>query len=278
MSNRDIGMPLISVYIASWWFAMFSILVFVTSNGAPLAPELGWKEAEATTNQKITIELTREARDPNGDKITYVYDWRRNGEVVTAVNGGLEMPMRGKSVSGKNTVKGDVFEVTVTPDDGTMGDGALCSLPWRQCAGPGGAATASITIGNAPPRARVNFVDAEGVDVEDKDAIDHRSDVFLDLSCYDPDVNDAARAAREAGEEPVELPEGEEPADPCTYTIEWFKGADPIEDDEEREPDHTGENLGYRLTTADDTWRVRVTANDGEDDGEPRIESLKVVK
>ena len=280
--NRDLGVGALLGYMVIWWGLVAGLLVFVTSNAAPGEPVLKWAEEEATTTTKLAVEIDIEAPDADGDKIAYSYSWTKNGELALNSKG---EPFASKSISSKQTMAGDVWEVTVVPNDGSA-DGWGCSLPWRECAG-NVAVSQEVTIGNTPPRARVRFINPDATEDMEPSIVDWdgKSDIELELSCFDPDVIDLQRKEREeaaaAGEpepepepEPAEGEEAEEEEDddPCTYTVGWWAA------DAEIEEGATSEITALRLTRrelkANDSWKVIVVANDGTDDGDPVEETI----
>lgn len=274
MSNREIGMPMIVGYLGAWWGGVAMLFILVTSNNAPPPPELAWESDKPLTTTKIALKMPEFPVDADGDSVDYTYAWTRNGEPMPAKTG--------TSVPGRETMSGEVWEVSVTPNDGTM-DSWGCYLPWRECAEVGkNVAKLSITVANSPPRARVVFVDDKGVEFADDEA-PVRKDIHLALSCFDPDVADRKRAAAadaQAAPTPPPPAEGAVPAappvDPCTYKVSWWKA------DEEPEEGAVSEfiepMLPGRVTKLDESWKVVVIANDGEDDGEPVEETIKIVK
>lgn len=280
MAKRDINVGIVGVYLIGWWGFVAALLVYLTSNAAPGAPKLEWrdlKEEGAFTTTKLSVDIAMDAADADGDKVTYTYSWTVNGEPYTG-----DKP-NAKSMSTKQTKRDEVWEVTVRPDDGTN-ESWGCSLPWRQCAGdPANDAKLSITVANSPPRARIRFVDEEDKEPE---KFEERKLVKLDLSCADADFVDIKRAeAAKAKEEGRELPkpaEGEEPPDPCTYDVKWHKyvapeeGEEAAEITEETEADFTEMELPAKEAKAGDRWIVRVRANDGEVDGEWAEETLEI--
>lgn len=267
MAQRDVNIAIIAGYLVVFWGAVAGLFVFVTGNSAPGAPKLAWGEAEAVTTTKLEVEIATEAPDADGDESSYTYAWTRNGEPTD---------FKGKSISAKETLSGETWEVTVTPDDGTK-DGWGCNLPWRECAGEINAKL-SITVNNSPPRARIVFrageIDEEtGERPEVEEFAKKGEDVYLELSCFDADVNDRERRAREEalakGETFEKAPEGEEPPDPCTYTVNWWPVGEDFEEPEEgATSEYTEPMLGKNDIKKADTWKVVVVANDAEADGD----------
>jgi hypothetical protein len=103
-----------------------SITIMV--NGLPEAPELSLTPDPAYTADALEVEITVPSIDPEGDPVTYTYEWSVGGNPSNASTG-VTLP---SSV----TDKGETWAVVVTPDDG-KGDGA--------------SATLSVTISNTPP-------------------------------------------------------------------------------------------------------------------------------
>lgn len=282
MVKREIGVGGVVVYLIVCWTIVALLFVVMTRNGEPSAPVLAWAEEPLRTTTRLSVTIAQPSIDPDGDEVNYFYEWKKNGEPIDHL---------GNSWTSKETRKGDTFEAIVHPDDGTYGSWG-CSLPWRECAG-GAIAVLSGTIGNAPPRARVEFVDlGKPEDAEDRIIGEYgkKTDVGLALRCYDPDVIDTERdaAAEAAKNPPPPAPEGEEAAepepkpDPCTYTAKWYplgegaeEGAEGAAEGEAEEPEPFSTEMVLKSADARKApaWRVVVVANDGEDDGEP-VEAL----
>jgi hypothetical protein len=282
-------MPVLIGYLGLWWGGVVGAFILVTSNSAPPPPSIGWESEEPQTNTKLAVEILEDSADADGDKVDYFYRWTRDGELVE--------DKTGSSVSARDTMSGEVWEVTVTPNDGTF-EGWGCDLFWRDCAEMGrGEVAMSVTIGNTAPRARIRFVDADGEEFVDDEA-SNRKDIHLKLSCFDSDIADRERRAKEEAKkaaaaaaaagippepepEPEEVAEGEEveeeeEEDPCTYTINWWKSDE--EPDEDEVSEQTEIVLSSRTTSVDDSWRAVVVASDGEDEGEPQEESIKIIR
>lgn len=281
MVKRNIGAPVVGAYLVAWWGGVALLFAFITSNTAPEPPTLKWRDDVAYTATKLVAEIEQESADPDGDKISYTYSWSLNGEPV---EGALA-----KSMQTNATLRDQTWEVTVRPDDGTNG-GWGCSLPWRECAGdPSKDAKMSITVQNTPPRARVRFV---GTDDKEPEKFLAGKTVKLALSCADADFVDKRRAELadyKAKGIPVPKPkEGEKPEDPCTYTIGWYKqipppetpeGEEPAEVEEpaeDVEPDWTEQTIPGGKLRKGDKWLVKVSANDGEIDGEFSEETIEI--
>ncbi len=282
MANRNIGVPVLAVYLLAWWGAIAWLLVMMTSNSAPGAPTLKWRDdGVVTTTTKLVALVDTESIDKNGDKVTYTYRWYKNGELVPE--------SAGKSIKTQDTLAGESWEVVVTPDDGTSGGGWMCDLPWRECAGdPAKDARISATVENSPARPRIRFVDDEEVEPE---KFTDRDDVHLSLSCNDADFVDQRRralvAAKAAGQE---VPKADPDApDPCTYTISWYMDEEPVEGEEEPEvtdeeeevvscpeSEYTETVLPSKATEVDQKWNVCVIANDGVEDGVPVFELVEI--
>lgn len=259
MANREIGVPVLVGYLALWWGAVSGVCYWVTINHAPGAPELKWKEEPIVTTSKLVVDIAKAAPDPDlAAEITYTYSWTRDGQPVEG--------QISESIDSKQTVKGQVWEVTVVPDDGSK-DSLLCSLPWHECAGEV-SAKLSVTIADSAPRARIVFRAADG---SVSRVFDGKSDVTPELTCADPDASQAnsiaAAAAVDAGQpapDPATIP------DPCTYAVKWFPVTDPPAA-ADAPPAYTELVLPKEAWKSVDTWRVVIVANDGELDG-PEVE------
>lgn len=283
MANRDLGIGVLIGYLVLFWGLVLVFLAWITANSAPGAPQLEWGEEETFTTTKLAVVIAAEAPDADGDKVEYAYQWTKNGEIVEG--------KEGQSVSPKDTRKGDVWAVTVTPNDGTQ-DSWGCNWPWRECAGEA-SASIEVTVGNTAPRARIRFRDKDDAEIEE---FDGKGDIKIVPSCFDPDFMDIERdkkeaekqwalenpeAAAEKAEEAKKLAEaiaaGEaeapEKEDPCTYTIAWWPADEEVEEGAESEL--TDVVLPRRTLRKSDGWKVIVIANDGEEDGEPLEEVIR---
>jgi formylglycine-generating enzyme required for sulfatase activity len=118
--------------------------VVETENQPPSAPALSLGPTDARTDDDLVVSVRTEAADPDGDTVAYGYAWFQNG----VARGDLTEA----TVPAAETTKGDVWEVTVTPNDGAL-DGA--------------AATASITVLNSVPVVTLAF-DPEAPTTEDE--------------------------------------------------------------------------------------------------------------
>lgn len=256
MARRDIGTPVVIGYLLGFWSLVGLLGVYATTNEAPGAPVLKWKDDPAFTTTKLDIQIATEAVDPDGDAVSYAFVWKKNGEV--------QADKASRTIPAKEVRVGETWEVIVTPDDGTMG-GSMCGLPWRDCAGAT-SASLSITIQNSPPTPRVKFVRPDGTEVLEDDGT---GDVQLQLSCMDPDLIDADRDSVVAAKAAGEAADAAAKVDPCTYKIQWWP-ADKVP--AEGEVSEVVATLLDAKTRKASTvgWKVVVVANDGEIDGLPQ--------
>ena len=304
MAKKDIPVVVLLGYLFTWWALVAAIFWFVTKNEPPGEPTLMWEDDSLLTTTKLEVAIKTPAPDPDGDEVKYFYAWSLNGEV--------QEDKQAPVFSARDTKRGDVVEVTVTPDDGTL-EGAGCWLPWRVCAGETHTVL-SATIVNSEPRARMRFVIPGEVTDEDPEpqpveieAYERRQDIQLDVSCFDADAADVERVAVQARAKAIadgtiaadsEPPEKE---DPCTYEVSWWPadlelqipGADEEEAEEgeaeeadeeivfldaegnEVEPTFTGTERTWReLDDSDEGWRVVVYALDDEGARSEPIESI----
>lgn len=251
MSNRIIGTPMLIGYLAVFWGAVSVLTVVITSNTPPTPPELKWKEAEIFTTTKIEVEIGTESVDADGDAVRYFYTWTKNGEAFENDS---------RTIHEKHITGGETWEVTVTPDDGTMG-GTFCFLPWRECAEMGkNDAKLTVVVKDSPPRARVRFLNPDGREVTEMPG---SAAIPPKLSCMDPDDEKArmraAEAAVKAGGTPP--PPADPSQDPCTYEITWINTNNPPA--EGAPPTFAGPILPAGAAKAGETWLVRgiATAN-----------------
>lgn len=104
-----------------------SITLYV--NGLPTAPVVAINPSSPGSGDDLRVSVTSDAVDPDGDPISYSYEWYQNG-TLTAITG--------NTVLNSYTTRGEYWEVKVTPNDGY---------------GNGIAGWANVTIGNATPSA-----------------------------------------------------------------------------------------------------------------------------
>ncbi len=107
-----------------------------TDNLAPSSPVVTITPERPGDGDDLTVTVLTESVDPEGAAVTLSYAW--------SVNGAARADLAGPVLPNAETALGDVWEVAVTPNDGTI-DGA-----------PG---TASVTVGNQPPSAPVIHID-----------------------------------------------------------------------------------------------------------------------
>ena len=232
MAKNVVGTPVVAGYLAVFWGSVAALSIFVTSNAAPLAPEIAFKEDPAFTNTKLEVKIVTPSNDPDGaapaaegeaggkEGVRYYYKWYKNGQ--------LQEGLDRASVADKLLTKGDTWKVQVTPDDGSMGS-SLCSMPWRDCAEIGkNAAEKEVVIADSPARARIRFVNSSGQEVTQLSA---GGSVQSKLSCSDPDEEkekaraaEAAAKAAAASGQPAPTPPADDPnaVDPCTYEVQWI--------------------------------------------------------
>lgn len=134
-----------------------------SSNYTGSAPDLGWLESAAPTgggqpptvtsvsitpsgprtNTLLTANAT--ATDPDGDAVSFTYQWRKNGSALPGATGRtLDLSVAG------NGDKGDAISVTVTASDG-----ASSSAP---------STSSAVTILNSEPAFRADLGDRSSVE------------------------------------------------------------------------------------------------------------------
>jgi formylglycine-generating enzyme required for sulfatase activity len=117
-------------------------------NQPPSAPTVSIGPNDPRTTDDLVAVIDAEARDADGDAVTYSYSWKQDG-----------LPredLGANTVPNSETTKGEVWEVTVTPNDGAL-DGATAS--------------ATTTIANALPTATLAFNPAAPVNGDDVQAV-----------------------------------------------------------------------------------------------------------
>ena len=121
------------------------IAACVEENEAPGAPKVSIGPTLPATDADLVAVIDSEAKDPEGDEVTYTYAWKQNGlprtDLTTA------------TVPAAETTKGETWEVSVTPNDGAT-DGSS-------------ATSATTTILNTAPTAPVVEITPE--DAEEGD-------------------------------------------------------------------------------------------------------------
>jgi len=97
------------------------------SNNPPSAPRVTITPANPTAADRLHCEAAGSV-DPDGDAVTYSYQWYKNGVIRLA--------RAWQNVDPGRTAPGDVWRCVVTPSDGNMD-------------GPAGEATVTIAGGGA---------------------------------------------------------------------------------------------------------------------------------
>lgn len=285
MSNKVISVPVLVGYLSVFWGGLSVLGVWITTNTPPPPPELKLKEANVFATTKIEVEIDKDSVDPDGNLVTYLYQWTKNGQIVPEKDG--------RVIPEKELTKGDVWEVTVTPNDGTLG-GYFCSVPWRACTVLGeNAAKLSITVKDSPPRARIRFISDEGREVSQMAG---GKAVTTRFACSDPDTEkEKQRKAEAAAAAGQTLPPEPPKADNCSYEYRWvnvdvpepegtppkFAGVFPPESGRPVNADGTPKPSEIVLpggqTKSGETWKVIVTATENGVKGEPFEGKLKVL-
>ncbi len=92
-------------------------------NSAPIAGLVAITPSGPADADDLVCEIAIPATDPDGDLLTYDFDWDANGVAVPdGVTGTTNLP--GDTVSGLLTAAGEIWTCTVTPNDGTV-DGVI---------------------------------------------------------------------------------------------------------------------------------------------------------
>jgi len=104
------------------------------TNSAPVIDSVSLSPASPRTNDTLTASVA--AHDPDGDALTYTYEWLRNGATIAGATG----PSLDLSVAG-NGDKGDTITARVTASDGQATT----------------TSTASVSVVNTPPTVSVSL-------------------------------------------------------------------------------------------------------------------------
>ena len=99
-------------------------------NTPPAAPRVEIRPARPRRGDALRATIVAPAEDPDGDAITYRFEWRKNGAPFQGATA------EGREIPGAEVARTDQFELTVTPNDGEAN---------------GARATALVVVGNTPP-------------------------------------------------------------------------------------------------------------------------------
>jgi fibronectin type 3 domain-containing protein len=109
-----------------------------TQNQAPVVDSVSIDQAAPKTND--TLSVTVQSHDPDGDSVTYSYQWRRNGtEIPGATGATLNLSGAG------NGDRADQISVRVTASDGSAQSAPVTS--------------SAVTVGDTAPSATVSLSD-----------------------------------------------------------------------------------------------------------------------
>ncbi|MEC7988274.1 MAG: hypothetical protein VX278_24115 [Myxococcota bacterium] len=101
--------------------------ISIQINDLPTEPSVSISPDPAQSDEDLSMSILSDSQDLEGDPISYNILWKQNGMATSNT---------ASTLAASNTIRGDVWSVEVTPNDG-YGDGAV--------------GTASVTIGNSPP-------------------------------------------------------------------------------------------------------------------------------
>ncbi|MBM4393983.1 MAG: hypothetical protein FJ090_22885, partial [Deltaproteobacteria bacterium] len=119
-------------------------VVVKAKNTAPTAPTVSIGPVSPRTGDDLVAVVDAASEDEQGDAVTYTYAWKQDG---------LPRPdLATETVPAAETAKGELWEVTVTPNDGED---------------DGDAGSASTTILNTAPAAPVVHIGPEGARTAD---------------------------------------------------------------------------------------------------------------
>ena len=125
------------------------LLIPFTVNGLPTAPSIQLDPSNPGTEDELVVTITAASTDPEGDPITYGFEWFKNGVSSSAST----------SISYRRPrPRGETWTVEVTPNDG-LGDGT--------------AASASLTIKYAYGDGCHDYAKHRGYDLDSIDLFRH---------------------------------------------------------------------------------------------------------
>ena len=196
-----------------------SASVTFTVDDAPTMPEIMLDPALPTTLDDLMVTIVTPSTDAELSAITYTYEW----SVDTVVSGASTSDV----LPADATTRGEVWTVTVTPNDGVQN---------------GPAATASVTIVNAAPKAGT-----------------------VDINPNPPTADDALVCiiATEATD-----PDG----DVVSYKIAWDVGG--VVYKSNTMTNLPGDTVPAAVTDPGEDWTCAVTPTDGTEDGPVRTETV----
>ncbi len=138
----------------------------VEINGAPSAPVVSIQPDPAGSQEDLVATVDSPSVDPNGDLVAYRYAWSRDGV--------LQSSMTSDTVHASATLRGEVWAVTVTPNDGRV---------------DGPSASASLTVGNGAPSVTLAVISPNSVRTDDV--------LTLTASGIDPDPGDSTSLSQQ---------------------------------------------------------------------------------
>ncbi|MCP4868524.1 MAG: hypothetical protein GY898_07375 [Proteobacteria bacterium] len=184
-------------------------------NDPPSTPEISISPADPTTEDTLLCIIDVASSDPDGHAVSYRYFWTVDGS-----DAGVE----DANVDAGQTTRGEAWLCTVIPED--------------EFGAAGGSASATVSIGNAPPtRPEIGIEPSEPTPFDP-----------LQCTLHEPSTD----------------PDG----DDISYTYDWYKNGAPM--------GFGPEGVPWEQTEAPDEWACVVTPNDGLVDG-PSAEHLVTV-
>lgn len=177
------------------------------ANGTPpSAPEIAILPNPPAAGAPFSVTIVTPSDDEDGDEVSYTYAWTVDGTPAEAASA---------EISGEGTEDFQIWAVTVTPNDGRF---------------DGPSASASVTVGNAPPSAfTVRISPEHPIDGDDLEAI-------IDVPSVDPE------------------------GDLLTTTVAWY-------DDDAYLPDLADQMIADgRWVSDQEVFRVVVSVTDGYHD------------
>jgi hypothetical protein len=159
-ADLSAGLHTIELQVSDTDLNMVTALTTLHVVGAPTAPEVSITPNPATSGDDLIAVIDVESEDPEGDGVSYRYEWQRNGATAAAQTNAL--------VSASMTARGDNWTVRVYPNDGSV---------------EGEPGTASVEVGNSPPRVEVELTPG-GVTTD--------GEIMANITAFDPDGDEVS--------------------------------------------------------------------------------------
>jgi len=129
---------------------------------APIPPVIAIAPANPRTGDDLSVTVFQEAFDPNGDEVSIVWMWARDGAQVEGADP--------QTIPSDDTAAGEEWSILAIPSDGSL---------------TGDAARASVIIGNTAPEGSAEISHTTATSSEDVEVTATGTDVDGDLVDFD---------------------------------------------------------------------------------------------